>query len=98
MRARQAWLQAYRMCRTAASIEDDVRRWAPKFDRPIDIAFGYGDRLAMKGPGYYLGEMRRKRRAIESGGYWIGFKREFAQFNCRCVLSPIDFSEIENGA
>lgn len=86
------------MCRTAASIEDDARRWAPKFDRPVDIAFGYGDRLRMKAPGHYLGEMRRKRRIIESGGYWIGFKREAAQFNCRCTLVPIDPAKIENGA
>lgn len=54
--------------------------------------------MRMKAPGHYLGEMRRKRLIIESGGYWIGFKREAAQFNCRCTLVPIDPAKIENGA
>lgn len=77
MSSRDSWLHAYRMCRTAASIED---------------------RLAMKAPGYYLGQMRYKQRVLESGGYWPGFLLRASLFNCRCTAVPVVFHETQNGA
>ena len=89
MRSKSKWLEAYRNYRIARKIEDGGRFNDPKFDKAINIAFDGWDRLRMKKTGSILDHMRRKKRVIESGGYWSGFNFNQRTLNCRCVFVPI---------
>lgn len=90
MSIREDWYEAYRMKRATCGVEDGGRFTAPKWDKPLDIAFNGYDQLKGKSPGRYLGLMNLKRNTIRLHGAWFGFGFNAPTYNCRCVVRPIE--------